>query len=96
MTLPTNLASKVKTIPMDPASLAVHPELAYLTSFSQQRILYIIKHLYISRSIRTQDNLIIHHYKHINTLISIRILIRLSLQRIVRSILRKVNSFLKE
>lgn len=38
MTLPTNLATKLKAIPMDPASLAIHPELAYLLSFSQQPV----------------------------------------------------------
>jgi len=36
MTLPTNLAAKIKAIPMDPAVLASDPELAYILSFSQQ------------------------------------------------------------
>lgn len=60
MTLPTNLATKLKAIPMDPASLAIHPELAYLLSFSQQRTSIIIKLLLMSPSTPIPDSLIIH------------------------------------
>lgn len=35
MALPTNLAAKIKAIPMDPAVLATDLELSYLLSFSQ-------------------------------------------------------------
>lgn len=34
MALPTNLAAKIKSIPMDPTILAANPELAYILSFS--------------------------------------------------------------
>lgn len=34
MALPTNLAAKLKSIPMDPTALATDLELAYLLSFS--------------------------------------------------------------
>jgi len=36
MALPTNLAAKIKAIPMDPTIMATDLELAYLLSFSQQ------------------------------------------------------------
>jgi hypothetical protein len=37
MALPTNLAAKIKSIPMDPSVLATNPELAYLLSFASHR-----------------------------------------------------------
>lgn len=37
MALPTNLAAKIKSIPMDPTALATEPELSYLLSFAHHR-----------------------------------------------------------
>lgn len=56
MTLPTNLAAKIKAIPMDPSVLANDPELAYILSFSQHSKPISNQALLMSPSIPTHDN----------------------------------------
>ena len=41
MSLPEDLANKVKQVPMDPLALANNLELAYLLSFTNNSIIYL-------------------------------------------------------
>jgi len=50
MALPTNLATKLKSIPMDPTALATDLELAYLLSFAQHRTYLVTQPSPASRS----------------------------------------------
>ena len=66
MALPTNLAAKLKSIPMDPTVLATDLELAYLLSFSQHRTSILMQPLPASPSTYIHVNLIIHLSKIIS------------------------------
>lgn len=91
MAQPTNLAAKIKSIPMDPSVLATDPELAYLLSFATHRTYS-----------HTQPSLMIPYtYIHeittnplsntINSLISIRVLTNIFSKRPLETRKLKAN-----
>lgn len=70
MALPTNLASKIKSVPMDPTVMASELELGYLLSFSQNSTYESIQTSLMIPSILIQDRSIKVHSKTINSPIS--------------------------
>lgn len=96
MALPTNLAAKIKSIPMDPSVLATNPELAYLLSFASHRTCLTTQ---LSLTIPSTSIHEIHTnllFSTINSQISMRVHTIILLRRPLEILNPKANKWLKE
>jgi len=91
MALPTNLAAKIKAIPIDPTVISTNLELAYLLSFSQHSNHHTTQPSPMTPFTSTPDNHINHHSKIISSPTSINQLTLNSWSKLLKIIDSKTN-----
>lgn len=90
MSIPTQLANKIKSIPMDPLALANNIELAYMQSFSTYSKFYSMQIFPMTQLIAALRIPITPHFLTTTLLISMSTLTKHSSQRLVKTISQRM------